>query len=323
MRRGVLILLVLGAFGASAPSALATFPGRNGLLAVGRRFYPGIRLVSARTGKSRTICARVDACGGGANPRWSPDGQELVSSIASGITATGIAVLYPDGACLDCQEFGSSRPMFTDTPGYLTAITDGQLNEYAVDGLLHSRLLKKGVADAVWSADNRLAIVRSGRIWVGTLSKLRSLGRGGQPSWSPNGSEIAAVRRRWIVLLGVRRRSVRHLVRGTSPAFSPDGRWLAFISPKRRLSMIRVRRGAKAHTIGRVTGVTVDWQPLPARSPAKCAVLPGMKVLAGSPSATIMYDQATPPGDYGGPQNATTECLKRTGRSRLVLRNAT
>lgn len=55
--------------------------------------------------------------------------------------------------------------------------------------------------DAVWSAGGKLAVVRKGHVWIGRPGKLRSIGTGRSPSWSPNGSRLAIVRGAWIVIV--------------------------------------------------------------------------------------------------------------------------
>ena len=109
----------------------------------------------------------------------------------------------------------------------------------------------------------------------------------------------------------------RRVVRGTAPAFSPDGRSIAFVDRRHRIEVIP-SAGGKAHPVGRVRGLAVDWQPLPAH-PAGCVPPPGAKVLAESPQAVVTTETGPPTKDTEAfPATAVMGCLIANGRERVL-----
>jgi dipeptidyl aminopeptidase/acylaminoacyl peptidase len=263
MRRLPVAVFVVLAAAMIAGPASAAFPGRNGLLAVAPLRGAGVLLVKPGAGSERRICAGGPGCRLTRSPRWSSDGQALAFSSSYG---GGVSIMYSDGSCLDCQPFTAVRPAFTVNRTLLTAVNDGRLFEYRSDGLAKKELLGGGVSDAVWSAQGHLAVVRHGRVLAGPLGRLRSLGTGSSPSWSPRGSELAVVRGGWVRVLGVTHRFTRRLVKGSAPAWSPNGTSIAFIAAGYRLSVIPAR-GGRVRGVGHVLGSAVDWQPIAASGP--------------------------------------------------------
>lgn len=230
--------------------AWGAFPGGDGLLAVQPSKGSGIVLVQANGRGVRRVCAgaadarRVCSL---ARPQWSPDGRTLVTE-ESNPGYTTLAVMYPDGSCLNCG-FGAGGvdPAFTSDPTLLTTVSPPPLSgnsglfEYGIDGLVRNpqALVPGAMSDPVWSSRGELAVVRGGWIWVGSPGSLRRLTRGRAPSWSPDGGRIVLDRRGWVMIARLRGRLVRRLVRGSAPAWSPDGRWIAFFDKRHRLSVVR------------------------------------------------------------------------------------
>jgi hypothetical protein len=312
-------------------AARAAFPGRNGLLAVQPLSGPGIVLVSANGRGERRVCAALaDSCAPFGirlvRPRWAPDGGSLVINEMEGSFNVGpFEVIYPGGSCLECHEFflgGWADGAYTGNPTLLTAVTDvalggtGALVEYGVDGPARRVLLTGAISDPVWSSRGQLALVRDGWIWAGSQGRLRRVARGGAPSWSPDGRQIAFVRSGWVRIGAVHGRSFRRLLRGAAPAWSPDGSWIALFDRHHRLSVVPAGRG-KVRRIGDVTGSTVDWQPLPAKPPARCLTPPGSSVIASSDTAIITVDNPQPPFD-AFPTTAYLGCYRADGRERLL-----
>jgi WD40-like Beta Propeller Repeat len=307
---GWLVLLVVVA------SARAAFPGANGLLAVQPRSGGGIVLVAADGEGERRICVASSPCGTPRRPRWSPDGRALV------FAGSGISIVYPDGSCMDCSFAAGSSPAFESSGAVISFLRHGRVKVDGMDGVGHQSPQPGSASDAVWSAGGQLAVVREGTIWAGRPGDLSQLAPGAEPSWSPDGGEIAASERGWIVVMAVRGGRVRRLDRGTAPAFSPDGRWIAYVAPNHRLMIVPSSDAHPApRPVGRIEAASVDWQPLPSGPNPGCPLPPGEHIMASSATAVVSGDGAphglgyiyVPPLAYMG-------CLRADGRERLLER---
>jgi len=299
-----LAVLMLGAILAS--TAWATFPGRDGLLAVQPASGPGVLLVNAHGGAQRRICTDSSSCGKPRAPRWSPDGRALL------FNSTTIHLIYPDGSCLNCTIGGAGTPAFTDNPTLITLEAGGRLVEDGIDGIRKAPAVVGNFSDAVWSSRGELAVVRGASVWAGAPQHLRRIGAGSEPSWSPGGSQLAIVRGGWVVVVSVVGHAARRLVRGSAPAWSPDGRSIAFIGSGHHLLIVPAS-GGTAHQVGGVRGLSADWQPVPKKAPSACAVPAGSKVLASSSSAVLTSDSNAASTAYMG-------CLRGGGRERFLER---
>ena len=300
---------------ALAAPAHAAFPGGNGMLAVQPLYGRGLILVRADGAGQRRVCTAVSVCGFPRRPRFSPDGRAIVFS------GPAIRLIGIDGRCMNCQFGVAPSPAFRPGGTLITFVSAGAVLEDGIDGLRQARLgvRVREVSDAVWSASGELAVVARGRVWIGKRGRLRSIGQGSAPSWSPDGSRLVIVRRGWITIVRATNGTTRRLIRGTAPAFSPDGRWLASIDPEHRLRVIR-SLGGRVRWVGRVRGLSVDWQPLPAH-PAACVAPAGSKVIASSAQAVVTTDASAGPGDGGLPDTAAMGCLFADGRERLLERS--
>ena len=283
----VLVWVCAAAF--SAP-ALASFPGRPGLLAVQPLRGSGLVLVNQDGENEHRICTDPLTCARAADPRWSPDGQEIAFVQNTG-HGPQVNVIYPDGSCLSCplgygtalydtleSFFPAQHPAFAASDQLTVVIPDAvtgtpdALWRTGVDGVGLTEVLNGPVTSESWSHAGRLAVAVRRRVLIGQPGRLRFLARGDSPSWSPNGSRVAVVRRGWIWIIRVHHRSMRRLARGSTPAWSPDGSAMAFIGAHHRLSVISLR-GGRAHHVAGVRGFAVDWQPLPS-SPPRAASRP-------------------------------------------------
>jgi hypothetical protein len=336
LRSGAVVLLLWACAAVVPAPALAAFPGRPGLLAVQPLRGPGLVLVNENGQNEHRVCTDPLTCGQPADPRWSPDGQEIAFG-QNPVNGWQVHVIYPDGSCLSCplgygtalyliggSSFPAQHPAFTATPGQLSvtipdaAVSDppNALWQMGVDGVGQTEVLRGPVTSESWSHSGRVAAVIRGRVLVGRPGRLRFLARGGSPSWSPNGSRVALVRRGWIWVVRVRHRSGRRLTRGSSPAWSPDGRAIAFVGSHHRLSVISLR-GGRTHHVAGVRGVALDWQPLPSSPPPSCQPPPGSTVVLDTPQS-VLTSRSGPDSAVGGTDEAWLGCLHNVGRERLV-----
>jgi hypothetical protein len=294
--------LVLAAI--CAAPASAAFPGRDGLLAVQPVNGGGMLLVNAQSGSQHRICTSKGVCGSPKDPRWSPNGRALAFS------GPAVRLIYPDGSCLDCQLGSAGTPAFTANPTLVSFESDGALVEDGIDDIRKATIVKGQFSDAVWSARGELAVVRGGSVWAGSPHKLRRIGAGSSPSWSPSGAQLALVRGGSIFVVNLHTHAGKRLVRGTAPAWSPDGKSIAFIAPGHRLSVVPASGGA-TRPVGSVRGDSVDWQPVPKKTPAGCLAPPGSKVIASSSSAIVTSDSSSA-------GTAVLGCLRANGRERFL-----
>jgi hypothetical protein len=314
-RCGVVVAVTLLAWVWPAP-AIASFPGRNGLLAVGPVRGPGVALVSEQGISKAVLCGVGAACRGRYIARWSADGRSLALSAAAG--QSGVLLMYPDGSCLACFGVGGTDAVFTRRASVLSVLRGGSVVTLGADGLQESAPVARGVSDAVWSATGKLAAVRDGWVWAGRPGALRRLLQGGSPSWSPRGTELVVGVGGWVVIVAANGKRVRRLVRGSAPVWSPDGHLIAFFTPSHRLSLIPVI-GGHAHVVAGVRGDVVDWQPVP-RAPAHgCVAPPRSRVMAQSATGVVTDDGVASPFGPSLQPVAYMGCRFSDGRERLLV----
>jgi Tol biopolymer transport system component len=195
---------------------------------------------------------------------WSPDGRRLAASRRIETAERDLFSIRPDGR--DMRRLTDSRadensPVLSPDGRFVAFVrnrpTRGPLIAYdlyatPVTGGRVVRLARNA-GKAVWAPDSH-AICFVRRHWRGRIETevmcirndgfhLRSLGRGSDVAWSPNGATIAVVREtaRGIVpstaieLVTLEGRRLRTLVqirhrRAEQLAWSPDGRTVAFVS---------------------------------------------------------------------------------------------
>jgi WD40-like Beta Propeller Repeat len=304
-----------------APSAWGALRGRDGLLVVQPATGRGLVLVAASGAGERWICTERLLCGRPVRPRWSPDGSELVFDGSAG---SRVGIVGAGGTCVWCA-LGSpsstahvSSASFTSSGAVVTFLSGaagsrGALWRVGWNGSGARQLLRGPFSDAVWSSTGRLAVVRAGFVWVGTVSGLRLLARGVSPSWSPDGSRIALVHGGWVWVVRVRDRASRRLIRGNAPAWSPDSLAVAYVGARNGVYVVAAG-GGHPRRVGRLRGRSRDWQPAP-RS-RSCTPPPSASAVARSPQA-VVYSTTTHT-DTPFDRISWYGCLRATGHEWLL-----
>jgi len=300
--------------GLVAPGARAAFPGGDGLLAVQPLAGDGVVLVQADGAGQRRVCPQSGGCGRVGAPRFSPDGRSLMFE-----TGGGLRLITTDGRCVNCQFGSAASPAFLPDGTEVTFGSGGRLREDGIDGLAEPTVLDRGVADAVWSATGELAVVRAGSVWIGRPGRLRRLGSGSEPSWSPDSAQLAIVRDGWVTIVQSDGKA-RRLARGSSPAFAPDGRSIAYLDPRHALWIVSLA-GGRSDRVDRVLGRSVDWQPVPDKPPV-CVAPPASTVIVHSAVGLVTERTVPSPVVADGGENsyAYMGCLLADGQERLLER---
>ena len=296
-----------------APSALAAFPGTNGLLVIAPAHGPGLQLIDAHGHGLRQICTDPGLCGSPAAPHFSPNGQQITFGDSKSKRPVIVAT---DGTCLWCLLGPRLSPLAGSTPAYkaggqsLSFSSGANLWTTALSGGATSRTPTPGgkgsVTSAVWSQTGALAFVRTGSLWLIRSGRApRKLGPGSAPAFSPDAKRLAFVRQGWIWAVPVAGGKVVRIVRGSAPAYSPDGRSLAFIAHGSNVYIVGAR-GGHPRLVAGVQARSLDWQPLTATSSGRCSVPAGSTVQAQSAEALVTYSPSTPLTPWYG-------CLQATG----------
>jgi hypothetical protein len=303
---------------------------RNGLLVAAPLDGHGLALIDPRTGSHERICTDSTLCGRPVQPRWSPNGLAIAFANAVGAR---VGILTADGTCLWCMlgvplsTVPGSHPAFASGGKAATFVSGPPgsargLWQVGLGGAATHRLLRGAYVDAVWSSTGRLAVVRSGSVWVGGRGRrrlqLRLLARGSAPAWSADGSRLALVRSGWVWVVRIRDGSSRRVARGSSPAWSPDGSEIAYVGRSHFIYVVSPG-GGRSRRVGEMGVRSVDWQPQPQPRPAPSSCTPGKgsTLIASSAQALITSSVETLPG-IDAPQISWYGCLRALGHKWLL-----
>jgi hypothetical protein len=246
-RRGASLLAAACAIAASAPAAEASYPGRNGRLAVGAvtevvedcgtcpyEYYGLVTTNADGTAVRDVFSVSLDSP---ARAVFSPNGRALAVAVGARIylaapdgsrrkrLARGLKPTWsPGGSTL-------AFPCVGDAPGICAIRVDGTRPRRVTEG-----------EDPAWAP----AAVRRGR---NTLAVVR---------------EPSATARRQIFLVDVHTDSARRLTDepagATAPDWSPDGRKLVYIAGRCRIRVIDVRSG-RHPPMRKRCGSDPTWSP--------------------------------------------------------------
>jgi Tol biopolymer transport system component len=237
----------------AAGGAGGAFPGSNGKIAFvnDRNGSPAIFTMDP---DGSDISRLVPNEPQGAYPAASPNGNTIIFSVRVASSPAPQYALWrmkSDGSHIGRFIEGSSS-----LPCAATWSHDGSKVAFYRDGSLwigsaNHRSLREVTAASFsgaapsWSSRGRIAFDRAGSIWVlnPKTGTVRDLGRGSQPSWSPDGRKLVFVAQRggssnndlYVMRAdgsGRQRLLATPTINEAQPSWSPGGRWIAFAQPK-------------------------------------------------------------------------------------------
>jgi hypothetical protein len=159
----------------------------------------------------------------------------------------------------------------------------------------------------------------------GGVSRVTARG-GDEPSWSPDGKQLAFSRAGDLYILKVGHHGAlpeRITTNASWPAWSPDGRYLAFIRARgRRAGAVFTIRTTGRHLrrVGRTRARSIDWQPRAAPPARSCTMPPAAQIMLDSPETILAVQTGSEYlGQYREPTQTVLGCLKSSGVVRKVI----
>ena len=290
--------LLAAAFAVVPATAGATFPGRNGQLAVAvergdcptnsdqecGELHLEIVGINPRSGRrtSLDVCPSRFCEDRGAS--WSPDGNWLAFSRPGEGDRRNVVLARPDGTGFRTVAENGGRAAWSRDGSQLvferTLDDETSLLVTSSEGGPASALVPPTVYQSDWSWRDRIAFQRGDDLYSvrpdGTrlrrLTRVREQFGAASANWAPGGRRLAFVRFEpplwerppsvWVMRAdgGAKRQVVRDAL---SPAWSPDGKWIAF---SRGHSVFVVRPdGSGLRLVRRVKAriERIAWQPRP------------------------------------------------------------
>jgi Tol biopolymer transport system component len=263
---------------ALAPPATATFPGRDGLLAVAGDGDSRDTTIWVGHPNGRGLRALPTPCAAdppgrcfAGGPAWSPDGQRLAFAIVRGVESQ-VWIVEADGTNLrQVPGVNGFDPAWSPDGRRLVVSVDRRDNQecqwrdlytVGVDGSGLELLVRRG-DDADWSARGSIVFERMHEHWTGgpaseceprtTVAVLRPgerprhVANGADPSWAPGGRAVAfigrgGIRRKTVGAAGPGRLLVGRPLLVYEPTWSPDGRSILYRAAT-RLKRVAARTG--------------------------------------------------------------------------------
>jgi Tol biopolymer transport system component len=215
-------------------------------------------------------------------------------------------------------------------------------------GLHRVRVGRDSASWPTWSPRGTLLAferrrARTGKLYVQVATAggrpIRTLGRGQQPAWSPNGRRLAILTNTGLTTIGADGSDPRQVALGASigygfpddPAWSPDGSSLAVALGSRWTAVVPAS-GGTARVLG--VGQSPAWSPDGSRIAVACIHGAGIKIFDPASESNPDCDLGLESGSTGRPQwsrdgksvlygaCAFTRCrifLRRIGASPRVL----